>query len=113
MATETRIELTSNLEQTLHGRQRLVALFIARRMACPGCPMARFETLADAARHHDMDGEELLDAVRREVANDDPAPPRRPGGGGAPTRKGGAGEGSARQSGRHRASPRRGREESS
>jgi hypothetical protein len=29
--------------------------------------MAPFEDLADAARHHGMDGEELLAAVRRAI----------------------------------------------
>jgi hybrid cluster-associated redox disulfide protein len=67
MATETPIELTSNLEETLRGRPALVSLFLARRMACPGCVMAPFEDLADAARHHGMDGEELLGAVRRAI----------------------------------------------
>ena len=111
MTTETPIELTSNLEDTLRGHPALVGLFLARRMACPGCVMAPFEDLADAARHHGMDGEELLAAARRVVAASGPAPHGRPGGGGAPTRKGGAGEGPGGQSGRHRAPRRRGREE--
>lgn len=68
MTTETPIELTSNLEDTLRGHPALVGLFLARRMACPGCVMAPFEDLADAARHHGMDGEELLAAARRVVA---------------------------------------------
>lgn len=78
MATDTPIELTSNLEETLRGRPALVGLFLSRRMACPGCAMAPFEDLADAARHHGMDGEELLAAVRRELAatgDGRPAPP--------------------------------------
>ena len=95
------IDLASNLETTLRGRPRLVRLFLGRRMACPGCPMARFETLADAARHHGMDGGELLAAVRAAVA---PAArktavretaarktePRRPGGAERATPAGGA-----------------------
>lgn len=101
------VGLSSNLEATLCGRPRLVRLFLDRRMACPGCPMARFETLADAARHHGVDGEELLAAVRRALA-----PPRR-GGGGRPggvagtTPAGGAAGGPKRQSGRGPAPPTR------
>jgi hybrid cluster-associated redox disulfide protein len=62
------IELSSNLEATLAGRSGVVTLFLSRRMACPGCPMAVFETLADAARNHGMDGDELLAAVRQAAA---------------------------------------------
>jgi hybrid cluster-associated redox disulfide protein len=67
MTTETPIELTSNLEDALRGHPALVGLFLARRMACPGCVMAPFEDLADAARHHGMEGEELLAAARRDI----------------------------------------------
>lgn len=111
MTTETPIELTSNLEDTLRGHPALVGLFLARRMACPGCVMAPFEDLADAAQHHGMDGGELLAAVRRKVAGAGAGPDGRPGGGGPPTRRGGAGEDPGRQSGRHRAPRRRHREE--
>ncbi|HUO86585.1 MAG TPA: DUF1858 domain-containing protein [Thermoanaerobaculia bacterium] len=59
-----RIELISNLEELLRDRPALVTFFLARRMACPGCPMARFETLADAARNYHISPEELLAEVR-------------------------------------------------
>lgn len=59
-----RIDLDSNLEELLHDRPALVALFLARRMACPGCPMARFETLADAARNYHVEPCDLLTEVR-------------------------------------------------
>lgn len=38
-------------------------VFIDRRMACPGCPMMHFMTLAEAARAYDMAVEELIRAL--------------------------------------------------
>jgi hybrid cluster-associated redox disulfide protein len=38
-------------------------VFIDRRMACPGCPMMRFMTLAEAARAHDMAVDDLIRAL--------------------------------------------------
>ncbi len=37
------------VEELLRGQPRAVAVFLAHRMACVGCAMAAFETLADAA----------------------------------------------------------------
>ena len=41
-----------------------VAVFLGRRMACPGCPMAPFMTLAEAARSYAIDTEDLIDDLR-------------------------------------------------
>jgi hybrid cluster-associated redox disulfide protein len=38
-------------------------VFIDRRMACPGCPMMRFMTLAEAARAYDMAVDDLIRAL--------------------------------------------------
>jgi hybrid cluster-associated redox disulfide protein len=61
----TRIELWDNLEEVLAGRPPVVKLFLDRRMACPGCAMAPFETLADAVRNYGLPDEEFLAEVRR------------------------------------------------
>lgn len=37
--------------------------FLARRMACPGCPFAAFETLAEAARAYGADPDVLVAAI--------------------------------------------------
>lgn len=58
------IELTDNLEQTLDERPHLVRVFFDRRMACPGCPMARFEVVADAADAYQIPHDEWLAALR-------------------------------------------------
>lgn len=59
------IELTDNLERTLQERPHLTRVFLDRRMACPGCPMARFEVVADAADAYRIPREEWLAALRR------------------------------------------------
>ncbi len=38
-------------------------VFIDRRMACPGCPMMRFMTLAEAARAYDLAVDDLIRAL--------------------------------------------------
>ncbi|SMF51296.1 hybrid cluster protein-associated redox disulfide domain-containing protein [Tistlia consotensis] len=50
-----------------------VPLLLGRRMACPGCPMAPFMTVAEAAREYGIDPDEL---VRELVAaiEQEPAP---------------------------------------
>jgi hybrid cluster-associated redox disulfide protein len=42
-------------------------VFIRRRMACVGCDMNRFETIADAARSYGIPPAELLADLRRSV----------------------------------------------
>lgn len=41
-----------------------VAVFVGRRMACPGCPMAPFMTVAEAARSYTIDVRHLMDDLR-------------------------------------------------
>jgi hybrid cluster-associated redox disulfide protein len=42
-----------------------IGVFVALRMACPGCPMAPFETLAEAAVEHGLEPQDLLARLRR------------------------------------------------
>jgi hybrid cluster-associated redox disulfide protein len=44
-----------------------VPVFVGRRMACPGCPMAPFLTVGEAAASYAMATGELVDALRRAV----------------------------------------------
>ena len=37
-----------------------VGVFVALGMACPGCPMSPFETVAEAAAEYGLDAENLL-----------------------------------------------------
>lgn len=63
--TETRpIQLDDNLQRTFDRHPGAVRVFLDRRMACPGCDMAPFETVAEAARIYGVDAEELLTELR-------------------------------------------------
>jgi len=44
---------------------RTVGVFVELRMACPGCPMAPFETVAEAAGEYGLDPEDLLARLAR------------------------------------------------
>lgn len=46
----TAIAATANVEQVLTEYPATVPIFLRRRMQCVGCPIARFETIADACR---------------------------------------------------------------
>lgn len=45
-----------------------VAVFVRRRMACPGCPMAGFMTVAEAAREHDIAPDVLVSDLEAAMA---------------------------------------------
>ena len=66
------IEPDDNLQRTMDTRPRTVRVFVERRMACPGCAMAPFETVAEAARAYDLSPDDLLADLRRADA-DEPA----------------------------------------
>ncbi len=42
--------------------------FVARRMACPGCDLATFETLGEAAANYGLPVAELLAEIAHAVA---------------------------------------------
>lgn len=44
-----------------------VDVFVSFRMACPGCPMAPFMTVRDAANAYDIPTDELMDALARRI----------------------------------------------
>ena len=44
-----------------------VQVFVHRRMACPGCPMAGFMTVGDAAGSYGYSTDALLEALRANV----------------------------------------------
>lgn len=41
-----------------------IKVFLSRRMACPGCPMAPFMTVRQAALSYSLQPEDLLAALR-------------------------------------------------
>ncbi len=48
---------------------QVIPTLLARRMACVGCGMARFETLADAARIYGLDLHTLMADLCRAIEN--------------------------------------------
>jgi hybrid cluster-associated redox disulfide protein len=47
------------------------SVFVRRKMACPGCSMARFMSLAEAAAEYQIPPQDLLDDLAAAIA--DPA----------------------------------------
>ena len=54
---------------------QVIPVLLARRMACVGCDMARFETLADAARIYGLDLQKLMADLNRVIENPNPNSP--------------------------------------
>ena len=57
------ISRDSIVDEVMQRHPDSVAVFIRNRMHCPGCVMARFMTLADAAQSHGI----LLDGLMAEL----------------------------------------------
>lgn len=53
-----------NVAEVLRRWPQTARVFIHRRMACVGCPIARFETVADVAEAYHIPRTELVDALR-------------------------------------------------
>ncbi len=51
---------------------QVIPVLLARHMACVGCDMARFETLADAARIYGLDLKLLMVDLNRVIENPTP-----------------------------------------
>lgn len=45
-----------------------VAVFVRRRMHCPGCAMAPFVTLAQAVKAYGVETQDLVDSLRAAAA---------------------------------------------
>jgi len=60
------IDSATIVADVLAARPGAAHAFVARGMACVGCPMARFETLADAAAVYSVDLAHLLADVARQ-----------------------------------------------
>ena len=51
------------MSQVLAERPAAARVFIERRMGCVGCPFARLETVAEAARVYGIDGLEFANCL--------------------------------------------------
>lgn len=72
--SEARVAITSKMivADVMNKWPETVPVFISRRMACPGCVMAPFMSIAEAAREYgfkpDEFAEELSTVARRPLA---------------------------------------------
>lgn len=62
--TATAITEHSLVSDVLRQHPETLAVFLARGMHCPGCPMAAFMTVAGAAAEYGLPAGELLSALR-------------------------------------------------
>jgi hybrid cluster-associated redox disulfide protein len=58
------ITADSTVGETLRAFPATTAVFLRRRMHCPGCHMAAFMTLREAAATYDIAAEDLLADLR-------------------------------------------------
>jgi len=66
---------TQLISDVLERWPQTLAVFLHRRMACPGCAMASFMTLAEAADCYGVPPADLLSEVRRAIDGDVPSGP--------------------------------------
>lgn len=74
-----------DLDATLHAASlvsdvmdkwpQTIEAFVRLRMACPGCPIARFHTLAEVAAEYQMESGELIKALQECIDNPESAKP--------------------------------------
>ncbi|HEY9566521.1 MAG TPA: DUF1858 domain-containing protein [Thalassobaculum sp.] len=65
--------LSMTLADVMERWPQTVPVFNRRRMACPGCVMARFMTLAEAARSYSVAGDDLADDLLGVITRPEPA----------------------------------------
>lgn len=58
------------VKEILHHYPGAVSLFVKRKMLCPGCPTEAFHTLADVARIHGYEPDNLMETIRKAVETD-------------------------------------------
>lgn len=63
------IEPSTPVDDVMRKQPATIRAFLANRMNCPGCPIARFHSVADACRAHDATLDDFLAELRRLAAN--------------------------------------------
>ncbi|HYH38683.1 MAG TPA: DUF1858 domain-containing protein [Azospirillum sp.] len=66
---------THLISEVLERWPQTLAVFLHRRMACPGCAMASFMTVAEAAACYGVPPAELLAELHRAIGGEAPAGP--------------------------------------
>lgn len=59
------IRLDDNLQEVMDRRPGTLRVFVDHHMACPGCDMAPYETIADAADAYALSPSAFLEDLRR------------------------------------------------
>ncbi len=59
---------TLTVDDALRRWPQLAGVFLRRRLACPGCAMAPFDSLRDVAQAYGIDVAGLLDEIKRAAA---------------------------------------------
>lgn len=64
----TRISMDWTVETLLRRHPATARVFVRRRMACVGCSMARFDTIAESAANYGVEAQELRAELERVAA---------------------------------------------
>ena len=65
--TEPSIDTGTMVRAVMDDHPETVAVFMRRRMHCPGCVMAPFMTVAEAAASYRIDARELVAELRQAI----------------------------------------------
>ncbi|GLR45516.1 hypothetical protein GCM10007880_60340 [Mesorhizobium amorphae] len=59
------------MDEIMHGSPAAIRVLLQHGMLCVGCPIASFHTIADAAREHDLNEEQLSCNLRAAIESSD------------------------------------------
>jgi hybrid cluster-associated redox disulfide protein len=62
------IQRTTLVDDVMRDWPETIRIFLNRRMGCPGCPIACFHSVEDAAREHGIETEGFLTDLRAVAA---------------------------------------------
>jgi len=62
-----RIELDTLVDDVMRSHPATIRTFLNQKMACVGCPIAGFHTVADACREHGVEAASFLAALHAAV----------------------------------------------
>ena len=69
-----RIEMDTLVDDVMRRHPATIRTFLNYKMACVGCPIACFHTVADACREHGVEATSFLTALHTVVATGAVAP---------------------------------------
>ncbi|RAZ90968.1 hypothetical protein DPM33_11825 [Mesorhizobium hawassense] len=57
----------TTMDDFMRATPAAIRVVLKHRMLCVGCPIASFHTVADAAREHDLDEDQLLSDLQAAI----------------------------------------------